>query len=239
MAKALPEWERFEAEQRALSESSTSSSQPEEWTRMDDESGSSTAPVLLMADHQSQRLSRNMQARPKAARHPAQARAFNQQLVDFWCIAAGRGPFYWSDGFGAVAQTITYGFPTSGSFATGYSEANGWSAFTSSQQDAARLALSMWDDLIAPSIVESANGNTADIKLSNTTNSGLPTPIRPASLAMKAARRHVSRARYGSIRNMTIPGSPTTCDAADRRRGLRNLPARAGSCAGAGAFRQL
>jgi hypothetical protein len=44
MAKALPEWERFEAEQRALSERETSTARPEEWSRMDDGSSGERHP---------------------------------------------------------------------------------------------------------------------------------------------------------------------------------------------------
>jgi serralysin len=179
MAKALPEWERFEAEQRALSESSSSSSQPEEWTRMDEESGSSTAPVLLMADQSEPALEPQYAGTAQGSQASGTSEGFNQDLVDFLVYRGGAGPFYWSDGFGAVAQTITYGFPASGSFATGFGEASGWSAFSVDQQAAARLAMALWDDLIAPSFVEAQNGDTADIKFSNTTNSGFAHAYTP------------------------------------------------------------
>jgi serralysin len=179
MARALPEWERFEAEQRALSERETSTARPEEWSRMDDGSSGDATPALLLDEPSEPALEPQYAGTAQGGQASGTSEGFNQQLVDYLVYRGGTGPFYWSDGFGAAAQTITYGFPTSGSFATGYSEANGWSAFTSSQQDAARLALSMWDDLIAPSIVESANGNTADIKLSNTTNSGFAHAYTP------------------------------------------------------------
>ncbi len=39
----------------------------------------------------------------------------------------------WTKPTGGVAQTITYGFPTSGVFASGWGEAAGWSAFTAQQ----------------------------------------------------------------------------------------------------------
>ena len=77
---------------------------------------------------------------------------------------------YWYNSAGAVAQTISYGFTTSNSFASGFGEASGWSAFTEAQKTAVRQMMTLWDDLIAPSFVESTGSpNTADIKFSNTT----------------------------------------------------------------------
>ncbi len=65
--------------------------------------------------------------------------------------------------------TISYGFTTSNSFA-GWGEASGWSTFTEAQKTAVRQMMTLWDDLIAPSFVESTGSpNTADIKFSNTT----------------------------------------------------------------------
>ncbi len=77
---------------------------------------------------------------------------------------------YWYTSGGAVAATISYGFTTSNSFASGWGEASGWSAFTEAQKTAVRQMMTLWDDLIAPSFVESTGSpNTADIKFSNTT----------------------------------------------------------------------
>ena len=92
---------------------------------------------------------------------------FNQNLVDQLDSGA-----YWYNSNGTVAATISYGFTTSNAFATGFGEATGWSAFTEAQKTAVRQMMALWDDLIAPSFVESTGSpNTADIKFSNTTTS--------------------------------------------------------------------
>jgi serralysin len=79
---------------------------------------------------------------------------------------------FWYTSSGAVAQTISYGFTTSNAFSAGFGEAAGWSAFSGAQMAAARQMMALWDDLIAPSFVESTGSpNTADIKFSNTTTS--------------------------------------------------------------------
>ncbi len=66
-----------------------------------------------------------------------------------------------------TSTTVTYGFTTVN---PGYGdEAAGWSAFSTAQKAAAREAIALWDDLVDLTFVESANGNTADIRLSNTT----------------------------------------------------------------------
>ena len=76
----------------------------------------------------------------------------------------------WTKPAGGVAQTITYGFPTSGAFAAGWGEAAGWSAFTAQQMAATRQIMAVWDELIAATFVESTlTPNTSDIKFSNTT----------------------------------------------------------------------
>ena len=90
----------------------------------------------------------------------------NQSLVDY--LASG-GTWYFPDG--GSTPVLTYGFPTSNGFASGFSERSGWSAFAGTQEDAARLSISLWDDLIPVTFVE-ADGNTADLKFSNTTGSG-------------------------------------------------------------------
>ena len=77
---------------------------------------------------------------------------------------------YWYTSSGVVAQTITYGFTTSNTFATGFGEASGWSTFTEAQKTAVRQMMTLWGDLITPSFVESTGSpDTADIKFSNTT----------------------------------------------------------------------
>ena len=90
---------------------------------------------------------------------------FNQNLVNQL-----DGGSFWHNSNGTVAQTISYGFPTSSSFASGFSEATGWAAFTDAQKTAVRQMMTLWDDLIAPSFAESTGSpNTADIKFSNST----------------------------------------------------------------------
>ncbi len=77
---------------------------------------------------------------------------------------------YWYNANGTVAQTISYGFTTSSAFAAGFGETSGWSAFTEAQKTAVRQMMTLWNDLIAPSFVESTGSpNTADIKFSNST----------------------------------------------------------------------
>ncbi|MGH6854453.1 MAG: M10 family metallopeptidase, partial [Aestuariivirga sp.] len=65
-------------------------------------------------------------------------------------------------------STISYGFPASApswSFSTG--EGPGFSALTAAQKDAARLAIKLWDDLIAPDFVETTS--PANVTFQNTT----------------------------------------------------------------------
>ena len=50
----------------------------------------------------------------------------------------------------------------------GFSEPGGYSPLSPAEQAAARESMHLWDDLIAPSIVEK-NGNGADIVFANTT----------------------------------------------------------------------
>lgn len=66
-------------------------------------------------------------------------------------------------------QTITFSFPTSsaGTY-TGFGEGGGFRAFTEAQKPMARLGLQLWDDLIAPDMVEVAGGTnwgSTDIEL--------------------------------------------------------------------------
>ncbi len=90
---------------------------------------------------------------------------FNQSLVD-QLNSASR----WQTASGTVPATISFGFTTSNAFAAGFGEAGGWSTFNAAQKAATRQVMAMWDDLIAPSFVESTGSpNTADIKFSNTT----------------------------------------------------------------------
>ncbi|MEO9827690.1 MAG: M10 family metallopeptidase [Paracoccaceae bacterium] len=108
---------------------------------------------------------------------------FNQDMVDQ--VDSGS---YWYNSGGQVAPTISYGFTTSNSFASGYGEQSGWSAFTSAQKDAAREIMGLWDDLVAPSFVEDTGSpNTADIKFSNsTTNTGFAHAYYPGQVGAEA-----------------------------------------------------
>ncbi|WP_321505365.1 M10 family metallopeptidase [Breoghania sp.] len=66
-----------------------------------------------------------------------------------------------------TSTTVTYGFTTVN---PGYgSEASGYAPFSAAQRSAAREAIALWDDLTPLTFVESGNGNTADIRFSNTT----------------------------------------------------------------------
>ncbi|WP_321335703.1 M10 family metallopeptidase [Breoghania sp.] len=66
-----------------------------------------------------------------------------------------------------TSTTVTYGFTTVN---PGYgSEASGYAPFSAAQRSAAREAIALWDDLTNLTFVESSNGNTADIRFSNTT----------------------------------------------------------------------
>jgi Ca2+-binding RTX toxin-like protein len=94
--------------------------------------------------------------------------SFNAALVSH--INTGVG---WVNASNAIAQTITYGFTTSAAFASGFEEAAGWSALNAAQKTASREMMTLWDDLIAPSFVESTGSpNAADIKFSNS-NTGV------------------------------------------------------------------
>ncbi|MEO1206864.1 MAG: M10 family metallopeptidase [Pseudomonadota bacterium] len=92
------------------------------------------------------------------------AAPINTDLVDQL-----NGGWAWSTSTGQVASTITYGAPTSNAFASPLAEAAGWSTLNAQQQATMREAIQVWDDLIATDFVET-NGNTADIKFSNTTS---------------------------------------------------------------------
>lgn len=66
-------------------------------------------------------------------------------------------------------DTVTFGFPTSPpSWSTG-AEGRGFSTFTSTQEDAARLAMALWDDVAAISLQEEWSGFDPQITLQNTT----------------------------------------------------------------------
>jgi Ca2+-binding RTX toxin-like protein len=67
-------------------------------------------------------------------------------------------------------STITYTFPHSAAWFP-YSEASGFKPFAPAQQAAATLALTLWDDLIAPGIetVDPSQASTANIKYANST----------------------------------------------------------------------
>jgi serralysin len=71
-------------------------------------------------------------------------------------------------GMKLTGTTFTYGFPTSAPvWSKGY-EGNGFSAMNANQQAAAKLAIGLWDDLIAPDFVQASN---AKITFQNTTTS--------------------------------------------------------------------
>ncbi len=66
-------------------------------------------------------------------------------------------------------STISYGFPASApswSFSTG--EGSGFSTLTTAQKDMARLALSLWDDLMAPDFVETTSSAQITFQNSST-----------------------------------------------------------------------
>ncbi len=65
-------------------------------------------------------------------------------------------------------NVIEFTFPSNGDFFP-LGEAAGHSQLNAFQQSQARLIYSLWDDLIAPSFVETSNANTADLTISNTT----------------------------------------------------------------------
>ncbi|MBV7255727.1 M10 family metallopeptidase C-terminal domain-containing protein [Pacificimonas sp. WHA3] len=71
---------------------------------------------------------------------------------------------------GSKVDEISFGFTTSSAFASGRGEESGWKAFNAKQEASSRKALELWDDLIAPSFVESADPNVGDIKFSQTTS---------------------------------------------------------------------
>jgi hypothetical protein len=64
-------------------------------------------------------------------------------------------------------QSLTYGFPSSGTWFQ-YAEKTTFTAFSTAQQNAATLAIGLWDDLMAPDFT-AANGSAANIKYANTT----------------------------------------------------------------------
>jgi serralysin len=71
-------------------------------------------------------------------------------------------------GYKWSGQSLTYGFPTTGSWFP-YAEKTGASGLTASQKDAFTLAIRLWDDLITPDFSLASNGAAANIKAMNTT----------------------------------------------------------------------
>jgi serralysin len=65
-----------------------------------------------------------------------------------------------------TSSNITYAFPTTTTGLTGDIEKLGFTPFTAAQQTAAILALSVWDDLIAPTFSQTAASNS-DIEFGN------------------------------------------------------------------------
>ena len=74
--------------------------------------------------------------------------------------------FSWRTAGGLTPTTISFGFPTAGTFASGFTEASGFSQLTGTQAAAAGRAIAAWDDLIAPDFVAAGSGDGADIKFS-------------------------------------------------------------------------
>ncbi len=88
--------------------------------------------------------------------------AINNGLVD----QLNSGVF-WETSARVTASSISFGIPTSATFATSSSEGPGWSPLTPTQASVVRMILGLWDDLINASIIEAGNPNAADIKVSN------------------------------------------------------------------------
>ncbi|MBI2718624.1 MAG: M10 family metallopeptidase C-terminal domain-containing protein [Rhizobiales bacterium] len=72
-------------------------------------------------------------------------------------------------GVGWSGDTISFGFPATAPTWSLSAEGQGFSQAVASQQTAARLAISLWDDLIAPKLVETAL--SPEITVQNTTTS--------------------------------------------------------------------
>jgi serralysin len=70
--------------------------------------------------------------------------------------------------FSWTGSTITYRFATSAVGLTGATESSAFTAFNASQVTAATVALGLWDDLIAPSLV-ATTATTSNIEFGNTT----------------------------------------------------------------------
>lgn len=68
-----------------------------------------------------------------------------------------------------TGATITYAFPTSTTGLTGSTESSGFSALNAAQQEKATLALSLWDDLMAPDMVK-VTSSTSNIEFGNSTS---------------------------------------------------------------------
>jgi serralysin len=86
------------------------------------------------------------------------------------------------EGLSWSGSTFTYGFPAT---APGWSlgaEGDGFSAAVNSQKVAARLAISLWDDLIAPSFVETTSSPQITFQ-NTTTNIGYAQAYFPGNYA--------------------------------------------------------
>lgn len=187
IARALPEWERFEAERLETAAGDNTLTAPAEWDRLALDTDDGSTPALLSAIGSEPAPQPQYAGTGEGGTASGTSEGFNQQLADYLVYRGGSTAYSWYDAQGNVPQTITYGFTTSATFAGSYSEASGWSAFTAAQEVAARLAMGLWDDLVAPSFVESANGNTADIKFSNTTNSGFAHAYTPGQVGAEGS----------------------------------------------------
>ncbi|MFT3988268.1 M10 family metallopeptidase C-terminal domain-containing protein [Aestuariivirga sp.] len=70
-----------------------------------------------------------------------------------------------------TTSNITYSFPTSAPSWSVSAEGAGFSALSSAQKDAARVALSLWDDLIAKNITEVSSGGQITLQNTSATSS--------------------------------------------------------------------
>ncbi len=73
---------------------------------------------------------------------------------------------YWS------GNTITYAFPTTSANFTDQATAAGFSAFSAQQQTMGTLAITLWDDLIAPNLVLTTV-TTSNIEMANSTDAAM------------------------------------------------------------------
>ncbi len=83
-----------------------------------------------------------------------------------WTLEQIIDQLWWSPA--SDIETITYSMPTDISFYSG-PERDGFIAATGFQADQINLMFELWDDVIAPTIVQSSDPLTSDIKIANST----------------------------------------------------------------------